>query len=255
MDFFSCGSTCRPRDPTSDTVRFDAAAIGAVPPACAEQDLHAEAERAALARRRELEAQQQLIEQERRRQDEEAAEERAHQEREAQLKREQEEEEAQHHEARARAERMREAREARATAEREEHLRLKEETRLAEEEQEAARRAAAQEAARRAEALRLEQELARKAAVAAFLKAHGFIGGACGAKKNLMNSTYPLHRAAKTGNSQMVEYLLLEGANAMQTNSAGRTAAQVAQRHDSKDSHTDVLRLLGTSGVRRAGGA
>mmetsp|Transcript_4314 Transcript_4314/g.12210 ORF Transcript_4314/g.12210 Transcript_4314/m.12210 type:complete len:240 (+) Transcript_4314:79-798(+) len=239
MDFFTCGSACRPLDPTTDTVRFDATAIGA-------QELQVEEENVAAARRRELEAQQQLIEQEQcRRQGEEEAEERARQEHEAQLKREQEEE------ARRRLQAQRE-REACEVREREERLRLEEEARLAEE---AAQRADVEETARRVEARRAEQERARKAAVAAFLKTHGFTGGVSGAKRNLMNSTYPLHRAAKTGNAQMVEYLLLSGADAMQTNSAGRTAAQVARRHDSKNSHANVVHMLRTSGVRRVGGA
>mmetsp|Transcript_88216 Transcript_88216/g.284935 ORF Transcript_88216/g.284935 Transcript_88216/m.284935 type:complete len:252 (+) Transcript_88216:105-860(+) len=251
MDLFSCGSTCRPRDLTTDTVKFDAAAMGAAAPASPalerwreehqrpQQDKQGEEERAAEATCRELEAQ--LIDQEHEEQRllKEQEDESARQEREAHLRREQEEEA----EARLRQKDQRE---------REERLCLEEQAQVAEE---AAQHAVAEKAARRAEALRAEQNRKRRAAVAAFLTMHGFTGGVSGAKRNLMNSTYPLHRAAKTANAQMVEYLLMEGADPTQANSAGRNAAQVARRHDSKCSHAAVLRILSTSNARRVGGA
>mmetsp|Transcript_88215 Transcript_88215/g.284933 ORF Transcript_88215/g.284933 Transcript_88215/m.284933 type:complete len:189 (+) Transcript_88215:268-834(+) len=176
----------------------------------------------------------------------EQEEERARQKREAQLRREREEEGEEAEDPH----RQKEQREC------EERLRLEEQVRAAEEvAEEAAQGAFAEKAARRAEALRAEQNRKRRAAVAAFLTMHGFTGGVSGAKRNLMNSTYPLHRAAKTANAQMVEYLLMEGADPTQANSAGRNAAQVAQRHDSKCSHAAVLRILSTSNARLVGGA
>mmetsp|Transcript_28419 Transcript_28419/g.91486 ORF Transcript_28419/g.91486 Transcript_28419/m.91486 type:complete len:256 (+) Transcript_28419:71-838(+) len=255
MDFFSCGSACRPRDLATDTVKFDAAAMGAAAPASPalersleehqrpQQDQQGEEERGAEATCRELEAQQKLIGQEYEEQRllKEQEDESARQEREAHLRREQEEEEEAEAHLRQKDQR-----------EREERLCLEEQAQVAEE---AAQHAVAEKAARRAEALRAEQNRKRRAAVAAFLTMHGFTGGVSGAKRNLMNSTYPLHRAAKTANAQMVEYLLMEGADPMQANSAGCSAAQVAQRHDSKCSHAAVLRILSTSNARLVGGA
>mmetsp|Transcript_46479 Transcript_46479/g.99525 ORF Transcript_46479/g.99525 Transcript_46479/m.99525 type:complete len:257 (-) Transcript_46479:372-1142(-) len=88
------------------------------------------------------------------------------------------------------------------------------------------------------------EERRRKTAVAAFLLANGFTGGASGPKKGFINTTYPLHRAAKRGNANIVKYLLQEGANPSQKNSAGRTPAQVARKHDRNGSHAAVLRVL-----------
>mmetsp|Transcript_28410 Transcript_28410/g.91459 ORF Transcript_28410/g.91459 Transcript_28410/m.91459 type:complete len:167 (+) Transcript_28410:71-571(+) len=106
MDFFSCGSACRPRDLATDTVKFDAAAMGAAAPASPalersleehqrpQQDQQGEEERGAEATCRELEAQQKLIGQEYEEQRllKEQEDESARQEREAHLRREQEEE-------------------------------------------------------------------------------------------------------------------------------------------------------------------
>lgn len=129
----------------------------------------------------------------------------------------------------------------------------KEQTRL---EREAAFERA--EAARRIKAARLEGEWERKVAVAVFLMEHGFTR-VRGPKRCFVNTTYPVHRAAKTGDVQMGEWLLLEGADPWQTNSAGLTAAQVARKHESKGSHSAVLRVLaarvGNGSVARAAGA
>eukprot|EP00445_Apocalathium_hangoei_P004431 CAMPEP_0203844550 /NCGR_PEP_ID=MMETSP0359-20131031/3274_1 /ASSEMBLY_ACC=CAM_ASM_000338 /TAXON_ID=268821 /ORGANISM="Scrippsiella Hangoei, Strain SHTV-5" /LENGTH=255 /DNA_ID=CAMNT_0050759517 /DNA_START=90 /DNA_END=859 /DNA_ORIENTATION=+ len=255
MDFFSCTSACRPCDLATDTVKFDAAAIGsaaaASPALERSQEEHQYPSKTSRERKCELRrpgvvargSAAVFMDQEHEEQcrPKEQEEERARQKREAQLRREREEEGEEAEDPH----RQKEQREC------EERLRLEEQVRAAEEvAEEAAQGAFAEKAARRA-----GQDRKRKAAVAAFLKMHGFTGGVSGAKRNLMNSTYPLHRAAKTADAQMVEYLLMEGADPTQANSAGRNAAQVAQSHDSKCSHAVVLRILNSSNARRVGGA
>jgi len=94
---------------------------------------------------------------------------------------------------------------------------------------------------------RQEQEPRRKVAVAAFLMDHGFTGGVGGPKRSVLNTTYPLHRAAKLDNAAMVSFLLHAGADPAQKNTAGRTAAQVTRRHASDGSHAAVLRVLGAA--------
>jgi len=89
---------------------------------------------------------------------------------------------------------------------------------------------------------RLRQE--RRAQVDAFLKTERF-AGVSSAKRRMMKTTYPLHRAAETGNSKMVEYLLAEGADPAQVDSSGRTAAQVAARKNKRGSHGGALTALG----------
>jgi len=94
---------------------------------------------------------------------------------------------------------------------------------------------------------RQEQEQRRKVAVTAFLMDHGFTGGVGGPKRSVLNTTYPLHRAAKLDNAAMVSFLLQAGADPAQKNTAGRTAAQVTRRHASDGSHAAVLRVLGAA--------
>merc|ERR1711976_209667 len=92
---------------------------------------------------------------------------------------------------------------------------------------------------------KLEQERSeRTGAVAAFLKEHKF-KSTTAAKKTIMSTTYAIHTAALRGDEKMVRMLLDEGADPEQKNSAGKTAAQVAQKKDSKGSHAAVLRVLG----------
>merc|ERR1712079_549450 len=89
------------------------------------------------------------------------------------------------------------------------------------------------EAARRAETERLAQEQKRKALVTAFLKEHGYsdVGAP---KRTMLKTKYPIHTAVKTGDPKIVMALLEEGANPAQKNSAGKTAAQVAQKKKQK---------------------
>ena len=78
-----------------------------------------------------------------------------------------------------------------------------------------------------AEKRRLDEEAmaARKNEVMAWLKKQGF-SGVNVAKKSFFSSTYPLHKAAETGNAAMVTGLLEQGANVSQKNSAGKTAKE-----------------------------
>merc|ERR1712050_577422 len=94
----------------------------------------------------------------------------------------------------------------------------------------------------------------RQTKVAAYLKDHGFKGGVTGQKWLLFKTTYPLHAAAKSGNTLMVGYLLKEGADATQKDSSGRTAAEVAQRRNRSNSHAGALRLLAASTSQSAAG-
>jgi len=126
-----------------------------------------------------------------------------------------------------------------------------EEERVAREVEEAKR--VAKEARQRMEQERLEREQR----VAAFLKQHGF-ATVNSIKRSLMSSTYPLHKAAELGDDKLVAMLLKEGAQAWQKNSSGKTAAQVAEKKNSKGSHLQVLAVLGSSGLSSkttAGGA
>lgn len=190
------------------------------------------------------------------------------------MKRKVEEEEA----ARARAEEAQErARKEAAEEERRQHEedeRLARAAALAKAEEEVQERRAAQERqrleeelARRERAAREEMELKakeeRRSALVSFLKEFGFTSDpldANVAKRTMMKTTYPLHCAAEAGRAPVVEMLLAEGADASRKNSAGKTAADLAQKKDKKGSHAEVLILLGSAdgiGARApgAGGA
>merc|ERR1719282_2278076 len=110
--------------------------------------------------------------------------------------------------------------------------------------QRAQEEAAQAAAARRAEAEHMAREQERKALVVAFLKEHGYsdVGAP---KRTMLKTKYPIHTAVKTGDPKIVMALLEEGANPAQKNSAGKTAAQVAQQKNRKGSHANVLRALG----------
>merc|ERR1711997_68043 len=92
------------------------------------------------------------------------------------------------------------------------------------------------EAIRQAEAVHLEQERERKALVATFLKEHGYSSVAA-PKKTMLKTKYPIHTAAKTGDSKIVAALLEEGANPTHKDSSGQTAAQVAFKKNKNGSH------------------
>merc|ERR1712004_1419 len=93
------------------------------------------------------------------------------------------------------------------------------------------------------EAEHLAKEQERKALVGAFLKEHGYSD--VGRPKRTMTKTkYPIHTAAKIGDSRVVAALIEEGADPAQKNSAGRTALQVAEKLNKKGSHADAVRAL-----------
>lgn len=218
---FAC-KVCSPADPTTDVVKFDAAAIAR------EQEMAEEAEKAEQAEREEqarlqAEREQQRLEEARRVEAEQLRL------RDEELARQLAEEEARQQALEEQAKREREAREREAHEARE------------------------REAAKSAEQSRLKQEAearARQAAVASYLKEKGFKNGAAGAKKSLMSTTYPLHVAAKEGSASMVEMLLREGADPAQMNS-GKIAAQLAEKSNKGGSHAAVLSAL--SGVAASG--
>lgn len=117
--------------------------------------------------------------------------------------------------------------------------------------EEEARRAEAAQEARRAE------ECARSAALAAFLREHGF-SSAKAPRRKLLRTSYAVHKAAKLGDGRMVEILLQEGADPMLKDWRGKTAMQLAEMRDKDGSHAAVLSILaggGSPAKRRLGGA
>merc|ERR1712217_346848 len=87
-----------------------------------------------------------------------------------------------------------------------------------------------------------EQE--RKALVTAFLKDHGY-SEVTTPKRTMLKTKYPIHTAAKIGDTKIVAALLEEGADPAQKNSSGQTAAQIAQKKNKNGSHANVLRTHG----------
>merc|ERR1712039_943648 len=87
------------------------------------------------------------------------------------------------------------------------------------------------------------QEHDRKALIRIFLKKHSYndVGTP---KQTMLKAKYPIHTAAKMGDPKVVAALLKEGANPAQKDSAGQTAAQVAQQKNKNGSHADVLKAL-----------
>jgi hypothetical protein len=113
---------------------------------------------------------------------------------------------------------------------------------------EAARQQQLREEAERAEAEEQQrQEEARRhrqAKVSAFLKAQGF-KSVTAPKRSMMKTTYPIILAAEAGDTEMVGFLIQEGADAARKNSSGKTAQEAAMKKNKKSSHDGVLRALG----------
>eukprot|EP00930_Biecheleria_cincta_P058975 TRINITY_DN4474_c0_g1_i2.p1 TRINITY_DN4474_c0_g1~~TRINITY_DN4474_c0_g1_i2.p1 ORF type:complete len:188 (-),score=40.31 TRINITY_DN4474_c0_g1_i2:277-840(-) len=107
--------------------------------------------------------------------------------------------------------------------------------------------------------LRKEQRagVERRAAVAAFLRQHGFLTIKTSKKEFLKGRTYALHAAARAADARMVNNLLLEGADKEQLDSDGKTPLQVAMKSNRKGSkggtHDAVIRALSPSALE--GGA
>jgi len=106
---------------------------------------------------------------------------------------------------------------------------------------------------------RLEEKRDRKEALDAFCRQHGFAGVSAPRRSGcalwLAATTYPLHWAAELADARIVELLLKEGVDTKQTDSSGKTAAQVAQTKDKDGSHQKVKLLLAGIAASRAGGA
>jgi len=141
--------------------------------------------------------------------------------------------------------------------EQEEQARRELEERLQREREEKER----EERARREEAERQAQEQReRREALDEFYQRNGFADVNAPRRSGCAvfgaATTYPLHCAAELADERIVGMLLKEGAATSQKNSAGKTAAQVAQKRNKGGSHEGVLRLLGGEVARpRSGGA
>lgn len=146
-----------------------------------------------------------------------------------------------------------------ARCEREERLRNELESRRAEE---ARRRAEAETERRKRAAIGLQEREAREevrkaqeqrrtleqqeadAKVSCFLKSNGF-RGIKEARHRRLNRSFPLHVAVQKNDPEMVQLLLLGGADPAQKDSSGKTPQQLAQRFNIGDSHGKVLAMLG----------
>eukprot|EP00441_Pelagodinium_beii_P045643 CAMPEP_0197623998 /NCGR_PEP_ID=MMETSP1338-20131121/3833_1 /TAXON_ID=43686 ORGANISM="Pelagodinium beii, Strain RCC1491" /NCGR_SAMPLE_ID=MMETSP1338 /ASSEMBLY_ACC=CAM_ASM_000754 /LENGTH=244 /DNA_ID=CAMNT_0043194093 /DNA_START=58 /DNA_END=792 /DNA_ORIENTATION=+ len=124
-------------------------------------------------------------------------------------------------------------------------------------EREAERRQQSQMEAERKEREREEKDAKeRRSSIDAFLKKNGFTAVNAPKKSLLSGTVYALHKAAKAGDARMAQALLLEGADKAKKDSAGKTALEVAQKNNRKDSHKDVIKALTTTErAAAAGGA
>mmetsp|Transcript_58642 Transcript_58642/g.136373 ORF Transcript_58642/g.136373 Transcript_58642/m.136373 type:complete len:241 (-) Transcript_58642:257-979(-) len=215
-----CGASCGWSDPSTDTVKVQA------PLESPSQDLSGEAaqreeefaaqwrasEKAEDAQREaELEAQWNASEQVKRQVAEEL--------------RQKEEAEAARRQAELKAEQ--EARELAAARAAEQAKRQKEEE----------ARVKAQEAAHRKVESRRKQ-------VEAWLKEHGYSGGARDPKKTCFKKKYPIHSAAKRGEHEIIEILIEEGANPADKDSKGKTALAIAEKKNKGSSHQGAIQVL-----------
>lgn len=220
---FRCGP-CHTADPTSDTVKVDFSGINKE-----NEDANAaqlESQKAEEeAKRQRAEAQRAEEEARKRRAEKEQQElHRRAQEQERELQRRREEE----------ARLKKQAEEEEAQRQREEQARREEEERARQEQ-------LALESRARQEQIALAEANRRR--LSEFLSEAGFTDVNGKARKN-MTTRCPLHVAAKRNNAEMVQLLLEAKANPAQTNSAGRTPAQVAEKCNKDDSHTRVIALL-----------
>jgi hypothetical protein len=87
-----------------------------------------------------------------------------------------------------------------------------------------------------------EQERLRT--LRSFCRKEGFANISAPRRGLFGSFTYPLHRAATKGNLRVVEMLLRAGVNPLQTDSRGRTAEDIANRKNRKNSHGEIVRLL-----------
>jgi len=79
--------------------------------------------------------------------------------------------------------------------------------------------------------------------VLSFLLRHGY-ESVNSKKRRLLKSSYPLHRAVKRNDPEMIQLLLTWGADSTQVDSSKRTPLEYAQHRDRRGSHEEVLSLL-----------
>lgn len=260
---FGCKKLCLPGDRSTDTVKVDVSELVEEPQMKIERfendegkfvEVHGSGERLVVGADSEAEAMelvkswQQAMK--RKGEEEEAARVKAEEERVRAQQRAEEEKRQQ----KAEAERLARAEAARLEEEARQRRAAQERQRL---EEELARR---DQVAKEEEQRRLEEEAKeRQEVLTAFLKENGFPFGAPlnvnASKRTMMKTTYPLHCAAEAGRSAIVDMLLKEGADPSHKNSAGRTAAELAQKKDKKGSHAEVLRLLDSTAMPSTCGA
>jgi ankyrin repeat protein len=97
---------------------------------------------------------------------------------------------------------------------------------------------------RREDKQRQAQLAERRRALKQFLRKNGF-GDVNDCKTGCMFSkSYPLHAAVEKNNLRVVEMLLAEGADPTQTNSSGKTAAELAQRKNKKGARATMVQVL-----------
>ncbi|CAJ1426485.1 unnamed protein product [Effrenium voratum] len=98
---------------------------------------------------------------------------------------------------------------------------------------------------------KLQQLPKTKIELSAFLEREGFAGVNEPKRVGFFGSTYPLHKAAEMADEDLVRVLLAEGADPGLTNSAGRTAAEVAKKKDHCGSHAMVFNLIVDASKRK----
>lgn len=67
-------------------------------------------------------------------------------------------------------------------------------------------------------------------------------------RSGLLRASYPLHRAVKRNDQEMVRMLLAWGADATQVDSSKRTPYDYAEKRNRRGSHEEVLRILAQAG-------
>lgn len=231
-EWFSCNGACSGSDPTSDTVKVDAALLAA-------QGKDKENVQPKQTPEKAHEAQRAWEEQRKREQELKATEERRQLEEEAKRRREEEEARLRQEEVAAAeckaAERMR-MEEAVAA-------RLKEAERQAEEEARASREAAEKARAEREAAEKAEKQQAGEK-VAAWCKKNGFVNLATQKKSFMYGTKFPLHKAVSSKDVEMVRLMVLLGVDTTAKNSKGQTAADLAASLNKDRSMDAILACL-----------
>lgn len=228
-EWLSCNGACSGSDPTSDTVKVDAALLAAagkenMQPKQAQEKAH--------------EAQKAWEEQKKKAKELQAAEERQQLEGEAQRRREMEE-----------ANQRREKEAASEVAHRkrmEREAALKEREAASRKEREAldAQRAAEEKARIAREAAEKEEKQQAAEKVAAWCEKNGFVNMTTQKKRWMSVSKFPLHKAVTTKDVEMVRLMLLLEVDRGAKNSKGQTAADLATALNKDRSMDAILACL-----------